>query len=176
MPKLIENVREKLILEGRKTLIEKSYKELNIRDISKNCSIAIGTFYNYFKNKEELVSAVFRDDWIKTLNLVDELKDKDLDFREKLKLIYFSLETFVDRYIPIFYEIASIKGYKGKEENEYHDFYEKMEDFIKTEISKGNIYPSLPVNKFSSFIVSNLMSLSRSKYMTIDELFQVIKL
>ncbi|WP_242855580.1 TetR/AcrR family transcriptional regulator [Ruminiclostridium josui] len=73
VPKIIENIKENLILEGRKTLIEKSYKELNIRDIAKTCGIGIGTFYNYFENKEKFVHEIFMDDWRKIIGLSESL-------------------------------------------------------------------------------------------------------
>ena len=35
MPKILKNIREKLLIEGRKILLEKNYEELNIRDVCK---------------------------------------------------------------------------------------------------------------------------------------------
>ena len=171
MPKIIENVKDTLVEEGRKTLIEKNYTNLNIRDIAKNCGIAIGTFYNYFPNKEEFVSEIFRDDWRNTLSLADSLKFSDEPMKEKVRKIYLSMQDFVDRYISIFYEIAMLKGYETKREYDLKDIYIKLEEIISIERSKGNIKSSLSSEKLSHFIVSNLMYLSKNKYISFDELY-----
>jgi AcrR family transcriptional regulator len=172
VPKIIENVKESLILEGRKTLIEKSYKELNIRDIAKNVGIAIGTFYNYFPNKEVFVYQIFMDDWKNTLDLADSLKNSEEPLKEKVRKIYLSMQDFVDRYISIFYEIAMLKGYESKREYDMRDLYIKLEEILTSEKENGNIQSPLSPEKLSHFIISNLMYLSKNKYITFDEMFQ----
>lgn len=171
MPKIIENVKENLILEGRKTLLEKNYKELNIRDVAKNCGIAIGTFYNYFPNKEEFVSEIFRDDWRSTIALAESLKASEEPLREKIRKIYSSMQGFVDRYLTVFYEIAMLKGYERKRDYDMKDIYVKLEEIISIEKTKGNIKASLEPRELTHFIVSNLMYLSQNKYISFDELF-----
>lgn len=176
MPKILENIKEKLIIEGRKILIEQNYKQLNIRDIAKNCGIGIGTFYNYFSNKEDFVSEIFRDDWKNTLCLADELMSSNEPFKEKVRKIYFSMQGFVDKYIAIFYEIAMLKGYEHKTEYDIKDLYLKMEEIISVEKEKGNIRSNLSPEKLSHFIVSNLTYLSKNKYMSFDELYNQMNL
>ncbi|MDP4091063.1 MAG: TetR/AcrR family transcriptional regulator [Bacillota bacterium] len=171
MPKIIENVNEKLILEGRKTLLEKSYRELNIRDVAANCDIGIGTFYNYFHNKEEFVAKIFRDDWGNTLNLADNLKSSTEPLKEKIRKIYLSMQGFVDRYLSIFYEIAMIKGYERNETESMKLIYTKVEEILSVEKAEGNIKSRLSAEKLSHFIVSNLMYLCESKYISFDELY-----
>lgn len=176
MPKLIENVKENLIIEGRKTLLDKSYRELNIRDVSKNSGIAIGTFYNYFSNKEDFVHEIFKDDWNNTLSLVDDLKNTNEPIKEKFRMIFLSFEGFLDRYMPIFYEISMLNGYEGNEQNYIADFYVKVQELLELEKKRGNVTSSLTMDKLSRFIISNITALSKTKYMTFDELFENIKI
>lgn len=176
MPKLIENVKEKLIIEGRKTLIEKNYKELNIRDIAKQCGIAIGTFYNYFPNKEEFVSEIFMDDWGKTLDLVDALIPSDKNLMDKLNAIYISLQSFLDRYISIFYEIAKSKGYEGQSDYGMKNFFEKMYKLLQYEGSRGNLKSDLALDELTHFVISNLLYLIKNKYTSFNKLFSQMNL
>ncbi|GLC28775.1 TetR/AcrR family transcriptional regulator [Clostridium omnivorum] len=171
MPKLIENVKEKLIIEGRKTLIEKNYKELNIRDIAKQCSIAIGTFYNYFPNKEEFVSEIFMDDWKNTLSLVDTLIPSDKSLRDKLNEIYISLQSFLDKYISIFYEIAKTKGYGDESSFGMLEFFQKMRMLFEHEKNKGDLSSELNLDELTHFVVSNLMYLIKNKYTSFEKLY-----
>jgi AcrR family transcriptional regulator len=176
VPKLIENVKQNLIIEGRKTLIEKNYKELNIRDISKNCSIAIGTFYNYFPNKEEFVSEIFMDDWKKTLDLVDILIPSDKSLMDKLNVIYISLQSFLDKYISIFYEMAKTKGYEGKSKYGMDDFFEKMNELLQYEKNKGSLKSHLNLNELTHFVISNLLYLIKTKYTSFEKLYSQMDL
>lgn len=171
MPKIIENIKENLILEGRETLIEKSYKELNIRDIAKNCGIGIGTFYNYFENKEKFVHEIFMDDWRKIIGLSENLKFSKLPLKEKIREIYIYLDGFVDKYLSIFYEISMQKGYSPERNNDMKDLYIAVEGILNIEKDSGTIKSMLTPHSLSQFIVSNLMYLSKTKYISFDELY-----
>lgn len=178
MPKLIENAKEKIIIQGRKTLLEEGYKGLNIREIAKQCDIGTGTFYNYFRNKIELVIEIFQDDWNKTLNIIESLELTDEPFKEKIRKIYESLQGFVDDYISIFYEIANEEkqGYHCREKDSFTKLYKKIGDLIELERKKGNITSKLDSEKLSYFIISNLTYLSKNKYMSFDELYDHLKI
>ncbi|KHD36723.1 transcriptional regulator [Clostridium acetobutylicum] len=176
MPKIIENIREKLILEGRKTLMEKSYRELSIRTIAKNSDIAIGTFYNYFKSKEDFVGEIFKDDWKATIRSLETLTDSKEELKEKIRKVYLAIEGFVHRYISIFYEIAMLEGYKSEASSDIKDIYIKVEEILKVERSRGNIKSELSSKKLTHFIVSNLIYLSKNKYITFDELYEHMKI
>lgn len=171
MPKIIENIKENLILEGRKILIEKSYKELNIRDTSKNCGIGIGTFYNYFKNKEMFVHEIFMDDWRKVIGLTESLRASKEPLKEKIKKIYICLDGFVDKYLSIFYEISMLKGYSPERDNDMKDLYTMVEEILNIEKANGTIKSPLSPQSLSYFIVSNLVYLSKTKYISFDELY-----
>jgi AcrR family transcriptional regulator len=171
VPKIIENIKENLIQEGRKTLLEKSYKELSIRDAAKNCGIGIGTFYNYFENKEEYVSQIFKDDWEKTLMLAEGLKLSDEPLKEKIKKVYISLDGFVDKYLSVFYEISMIKGYGPDRDHDVKDLYTKVEEILDMEMANGKLKSPLSPRSLSYFIVSNLIYLTKTKYISFDELY-----
>ena len=171
VPKIIENIKENLISEGRNTLIEKSYKELNIRDIAKNCGIGIGTFYNYFENKEVFVHEIFMDDWRKILGLSEDLKSSQDPLKDKIRNIYLFLDGFVDKYLSIFYEISQLKGYSPERDDDMSDLYTMVEEILNIEKSNGTINSLLTPHSLSHFIVSNLMYLSKTKYISFDELY-----
>ena len=67
MPKLIENLRERLILCAREMLLADGYDRLTIRDAAKRCEVAVGTVYNYFPSKDVLVASIMLEDWMQTL-------------------------------------------------------------------------------------------------------------
>ena len=63
MPKIIEDVKKRILKTSKKRLLIDGYSRLAIRDIAADCDIAVGTVYNYFKSKDMLVGAVMVEDW-----------------------------------------------------------------------------------------------------------------
>ena len=57
MPKIIENLQEKLIHEARRQVQQKGYGSLTIRSVATACGVGVGTVYNYFASKDALVAA-----------------------------------------------------------------------------------------------------------------------
>lgn len=66
MPKIIENVRDKLIEEARSEMLSGA-DAITVRSIADACGIAVGTFYNYFESKEYLMAVVMLNDWNKII-------------------------------------------------------------------------------------------------------------
>ena len=95
MPKYLGNVKEKIINTTRIMLEANGYDKLNIRDIAANCNIGIGTFYNYFKSKNEILSEIIRKEWEKTLKSIDNNLDNQGYTINKLMFIYSEINEFM---------------------------------------------------------------------------------
>ena len=52
-----ENNRSIIIKAGVNTFLKKGISQTTVRDIIRNTDLASGTFYNYFKSKEEVLIA-----------------------------------------------------------------------------------------------------------------------
>ena len=57
MPKIVENVRQRILLEAKKQLEETGYGNMTIRSIASGCGIGVGTIYNYFSSKDVIVAS-----------------------------------------------------------------------------------------------------------------------
>ena len=64
MPKIIENIREALLVEAKRQIAERGYQNTTIRSVAKECGVAVGTVYNYFKSKDMLIASFILEDWI----------------------------------------------------------------------------------------------------------------
>ncbi|MGH4138263.1 TetR/AcrR family transcriptional regulator [Clostridium sp.] len=178
MPKVIENLRETIILETKNILLTQGFRDLNIREIAKSCNIGTGTFYNYFSTKEDLVAEIFREDWKKVFNIVDELKLTEEPCKEKIRKIYLSIGMFVNSYIPIFYEMAMLNGndHRCHETNRYDVLYTKLSELLDIEKAKGNVISTLSSYKLAELIVSNLMYLNKNRFISFNELYENLKI
>lgn len=55
--------REKIMSVSRKIVSEKGLPALNMRALAKECGIALGTLYNYYSDKDELVVDAIESVW-----------------------------------------------------------------------------------------------------------------
>ena len=56
MPKIIQNLENRLIAEAKLQVQTLGYGAVTIRSIAKSCGVGVGTVYNYFPSKEALVA------------------------------------------------------------------------------------------------------------------------
>lgn len=77
MPKIIENVREQLLAEARKQILERGYANTTVRSVAGACGLGVGTVYNYFPSKEMLVATFVYDDWKRYLSDMQRLPTDD---------------------------------------------------------------------------------------------------
>ena len=63
MPKIIQNLENRLIEEARKQIEASGYGAVTIRSIAQACGVGVGTVYNYFPSKEVLIAKHLLDDW-----------------------------------------------------------------------------------------------------------------
>lgn len=171
MPKIIKNLKETILLEGKSQLIEFGYKNLNIRNITTACDIGTGTFYNYFKNKDMLVISILESDWNSIYNSTHEFLYTEQSFREKLFLIYLYIEKFSNNYITV---LAEMNIYSVHIYNILTPIYSLLEELIAFHRLKGDISSKLSNKKLSKLITSNLLYLCNAKNLSFDDLFKFI--
>ena len=63
MPKIIENLQSRLIEEAKRQIEESGYAALTIRSVAKGCGVGVGTVYNYFSSKDDLIATYMLSDW-----------------------------------------------------------------------------------------------------------------
>tara|TARA_B100000123_G_scaffold272580_1_gene256065 strand:- start:3283 stop:3903 length:621 start_codon:yes stop_codon:yes gene_type:complete len=90
-----ENNRSLIIDAGINVFLEKGISNTTVRDIIRKTSLASGTFYNYFKSKEEVLIAALDD---VAILIGQELRDQ----RSKAR----NLEEFVSFQVRPFFEFA----------------------------------------------------------------------
>ncbi len=70
MPKIIENIRERLLVEARRQVMQNGYGSMTIRSVAKECGVGVGTVYNYFSSKDMLVAGFMLEDWQQCLTRI----------------------------------------------------------------------------------------------------------
>lgn len=130
MPKIIENIEEKIFNAVVLLIRKHGYSEISMRMIAKESGIAAGTLYNYYSDKEELTTTVVYLSWKETLRNLQGILDQELPAREKL---HFFL-------IRLYKEISQRRGIGS--ELMKHDLY-KDEKFLEVQEAYTGIFQTL---------------------------------
>ena len=100
MPKIIENLRERLLAEAKRQVMESGYASTTVRSIAKACGVGTGTVYNYFESKDMLIASFVADDWRGCLAEMNAFESADCEafFRN----VHDCLRRFIERNIRLF--------------------------------------------------------------------------
>lgn len=113
MPKIIENLENRLIEEARKQIEESGYGTMTIRSVAKACGVGVGTVYNYFASKEELVAKHLLEDWNRCVSAIRAVSTYSDSPRPVLLCIYDQLRDFSSRHQALFRDDAAAAAFAG---------------------------------------------------------------
>lgn len=117
MPKIIENIRENLLEEARRQVMEEGYSAMTIRSVAGACGVGVGTVYNYFPSKDMLIASFMLSDWQECMEAIWNCSRRQTDTQvgslpgDKawynrpevlLRCIYDQLKAFSKKYAPLF--------------------------------------------------------------------------
>lgn len=113
-------------------------------DISKEASIATGTLYIYFKNKDELIKALFTECRIKSAHCYFEGIDEQLPFEQRMKKLFRNIVCYKMKHFEVsaFLEQSYHSPYVGlidlkKKQKAMSPLHEIIEEGIETKKIKG---------------------------------------
>lgn len=106
MPKIIENLQQRILDTARSEMTEGGYSGLGIRMVAKKCGIATGTVYNYYPSKEMLVAAIMLDDWLLAQKSMREGCAAAADIREGIGAMFDALCAFKALYSGVWSEYS----------------------------------------------------------------------
>lgn len=128
MPKVIENLQIKILENAKKQMLSKGYHGLNIREIARECGVAIGTIYNYYPSKEMLAAYVMLEDWNLAKNQMKKDQEKAKEMKEVLASIYTELKRFYLKYR------SSWRSYTFTRKSTYS--YQERHELLRSQLSE----------------------------------------
>lgn len=165
MPKIIENLKDRLLAEARQQLEQGGYEAVTIRSIAKGCGVGVGTVYNYFPSKEALIATHLLEDWRKRIETIQLTSDRSDTPRPVLQCIYEQLVDFARCHLEIFSSQAAASGFAGSF-SQYHDL-------LRSQLAG-------PLRKFCSddfeaqFVAEGLLTWSMNGK-SFDEIYEILK-
>ena len=113
MPKIIVNLESRLIEEAKKQIEESGYGSMTIRSIAKSCGVGVGTVYNYFPSKEELLATYLLSDWKQCITAIQSVSTYSDAPRPVILCIYDQLISFSARHRAIFRDESAAASFSG---------------------------------------------------------------
>lgn len=165
----IANLKEH-ILETAKSLAEiHGISNLNVRLVAKESGIALGTIYNYYPAKGELIAAVIADFWQTAFAGIDFAKVQSMDYLDSVEYIYFHLLGYLTGFRENWLDQLALLSTNDKmigrmKEQEY---FEKIFRIIRRTLEEGTDASSKfspdELEKLSRFIFVNMMSMLKKQ-------------
>lgn len=80
--------RGRLLAAARKLFAAQGFEQTTIRDIASDADTALGSFYNYFRTKEEVLAALIEEALGEQLNLLEQRQRKVDDVAERVSIAH----------------------------------------------------------------------------------------
>ncbi|MBQ9197239.1 MAG: TetR/AcrR family transcriptional regulator [Clostridia bacterium] len=100
MPKLIPELKQKIIAAARHRALADEGCELTIRQVAADCGVSVGAVYNYFPSKEALLTAVMMEDWQACCQAMESGAADRQQPLDALRASEEALRGFTSRYAP----------------------------------------------------------------------------
>ena len=153
--------RENLIEAAKKVISIKGFKEASIQDITEEAGVAKGTFYTYFKTKEEIVEELLKTKFVK-------YDDKFLNKTLKDKIEYFN-KDLVRQIQSCGVEICRqwiVNNLKPVELDKIGYDSECIRVILKSSLEKGELKDGTPIEELVGFIINTIYGMMLNWCMT----------
>lgn len=79
-----------------KVMALEGYYNTKVQAIADEANISVGTIYNYFQSKEEILDFIFKVDFERRINFLNELENNDLPILSKIRIF---LEFYFNEFL-----------------------------------------------------------------------------
>ncbi len=152
--------KQKLIDTASELISSGEFNDFNIEEITKACGVAKGTFYTYFKNKEELSNEVCRNLFNNIVFRMQKMKDKS--FVERLEHYFSSFMVEVERYgINICREwirnvIDPNGSGEGWDNSKWQFDIDMLKEILAQAVADGELAKNAPIEMLTHIIIGEL--------------------
>lgn len=129
--------KEKILKESRDLVAEEGLDSLSIRKLAKKCDLAVGTIYNYFSSKDDLMISTIESVWEDIFRIEDYDQEAD-DFLKYLSDIFTHLSLGIEKY-PNFFTIHSLSFKSqsiGKAKDSMATYIDKLRENLISILNK----------------------------------------
>ncbi len=157
MPKIIENIRERLLEEAKRQVRELGYSAMTIRSVATACGVGTGTVYNYFPSKDMLVASFMLEDWMVCIEAITEGAKFAEDARAALHCMYQELLIYKEKYENLFADENAAASYNASSMQRHHLLREQLAEPLKMWTCRQD---KADATFLAEFIAENMLALT----------------
>lgn len=87
--------RQRILEAATEVFARRGFHGARVADIAESAGVAYGLVYHHFRNKEDILGAIFSDRWSEYVAYIEELGRSPMGFRERIaKLIHFLVDVW----------------------------------------------------------------------------------
>ena len=113
MPRIIEHLESRLVEEARLQAARGGYGAVTIRSVAAACGVGVGTVYNYFSSKDELLAAFLLADWKDCMGRICGAGEAVAEAEPVLRCIYEELRDYLEKHRMVFRDEAAAPAFGG---------------------------------------------------------------
>lgn len=166
---LKEKTKDVILNEAMNIAHTEGLSKISMRKIANNCNIGLGTIYNYYPTKDDIILDLVEKFWSCCFEGFDDVCKDDLDFFKTMENIYFHMLNYLNRFkkhcLEYMSELPLSSKSKGKtKEGEF--LKEIIYVFVRIYNKHKNEFRSDIDKEFDSYEVSRFI---------LDNMFAMLK-
>lgn len=158
--------RDAILKSSKEIAASKGLQSLNMRDVAKYCNVAVGSVYNYFPSKAELVTATVEDIWKEIFHNMRDI-DNSNNFVLQVTSIFDAAKNGTKEY-PAFFNVHSMNFSNDDKERGrkvMNEYFNHIKDALlralqkDDDVKKETFSDTFTQERFIDFVFSNILAL-----------------
>lgn len=156
--------RKRIVAAAKKLITDNGFENVSIEDIAREAAVSTGSFYTYFKRKEDVIEALNQLNFYRLAEIANEMKDKGLNDRLKYYCHEFLAEIervgieicrqwIRNNITPVSMAISETESTK------YDHDVRAMESILEEGVRRGELAGDMPVAELALFLNAQLYGL-----------------
>lgn len=176
--------KEEILQVCRSIVADKGLLAVNMRSVAAECHIALGTLYNYYSDKDELLIATIESIWkeIFHMNMRKRKKSEEL-FSEYVSDMYECIQKGAEEYPDFFtaHSISIARAKRGEAKSTMEHYFAHMKEGMRKvleadcEVSEEAFSYSFTESEFIDFVLNQILLLLIQKKANCEVLIEIIR-
>lgn len=177
---LVVTSKEEIMRVCRKIVSERGISALNMRVVAKECGIALGTLYNYYSDKDDLLIATIESVWKNIFGMYHGCEN-NMSFADFVADIFYRMREGLKEYPNFFMahsiSIANSQKAKAIMENCFGHIRSALSECLKSDVNvKENAFSdTFTQSDFTKFVLNNIILLFAQGKTDCSALVEIIR-
>jgi len=187
MARIIENPKQLILDNAKNILYSEGYSNLSIRNVAKASGLAVGTIYNYYPTKKDLVIEMMIEYWGECFKSLEIITNSQTTLYVKLFKIFSELNIFISTFKEVWLKANKAdntdNSNSGLEKENLHmeNHIEKLirtvEKLLIEESARSNSEITIKMDTYelAKFIVMNFITMIQMQMFKYESFENILK-